>query len=309
MNKERRRWFRAGLQLKGSVVPAVLSRVILCGAFGFVVSSIQNLQNLGISVAMPLWSGLILNIILGLLLIFRTNTACERFQEGRKSWGHLVNTVRNLARQILVSVKENEPIDRVKKVETLRLLVAFAVSTKLHLREEPVNNELELLLSPDRYLKLQSTDNPPLQVALWIGDYLQKQYERKCLSSYQLASLQKLLDIMVNSLGACERIIKTPIPIVYGIPLKPLLLIYCLLLPSQLVSSFQWSTGFIVALVSFTVLGIDEIGGEMENPFGHDSNDLPLDANCATMLRNIEELVALAPSVRDVPEFDVSWRY
>lgn len=308
MNRERRRWFRVGFNRKGSIVPAVLSRVILCGTFGFLVSSIQSLQNLGISVALPVWGGAIPNLVIGLLLILRTDMALERFREGRKSWGALVNTVRNLARQILVAVRENEPIDRHKKNEALRLLVAFAVASKLHLREEPVNSELEPLLSPERYLKLQSKDNPPLQIALWIGDYLQQQHDRKYLTSYQLASLHKLLDTLVNSFGGSERIIKTPVPLVYAIHLKGLLLIYCLLLPLQVVTAFGWYTAPIVALISFALFGIDEIGSELEDPFGYEANDLPLDDNCTMLLRNIEELSMLEPTLKNIPEFDVSWK-
>jgi putative membrane protein len=86
-------------------------------------------------------------------------------------------------------------------------------------------------------------------------------------------------------------------PLAYAIHLKQLLLIYCLLLPFQLVSNLGWWTGVIVALISFTLFGIEEIGIEIEDPFGHDKNDLPLDAICSTMLRNIEDLITLTPSI------------
>jgi putative membrane protein len=137
-------------------------------------------------------------------------------------------------------------------------------------------------------------------VAFWIGDYLQEQYELKCISNYQLTALHRLLDSMVDSLGSCERILKTPMPLAYSIHLKQLLLIYCLSLPFQMVNDFLWFTGPIVALISFTLFGIEEIGSEIENPFGYDANDLPLDSICATMLRNIEDLISLEPSVRDL---------
>jgi putative membrane protein len=138
-------------------------------------------------------------------------------------------------------------------------------------------------------------NNPPLEVAFWIGDYLQQQHNRNCLNTYQLIDLSDVLESMVDMLGACERILKTPIPLAYVIHLKQLLLIYCLLLPFELVSILNWWTGIVVGLVSFTLFGIEEIGVEIENPFGHDPNDLPLDAICETMRRNIEDLITLSP--------------
>ncbi|MBW4649652.1 MAG: hypothetical protein KME06_13315 [Kastovskya adunca ATA6-11-RM4] len=293
MKNKRQRWLLSALRLKGSVIPAILNRVILCGAFGVFIS-ILYLLNLPVS--QPIFGTIVPSIVLGLLLVFRTNTAYERFWEGRKLWGSLINNSRNLARQIWVAVAENAPEDRELKLSSLRLLVAFAVATKLHLREEPVNSELERLMSPSQYLKLKTMNHPPLEIAFWIGDYLQQQSQRQSLSSYQLTTLQQLVNSMVDNLGGCERILKTPIPLAYAIHLKQLLLLYCLLLPFQVVEALGLLTGAIVALVSFTLFGIEEIGVEIENPFGYDSNDLPLDAMCATMERNIEDLITLRPS-------------
>lgn len=295
MKQEKFHWFKIALRLQGSVVPSILSRVVFCGIFGFLISVFHQL---GLNVSIAGISNLIPNIVLGLLLVFRTNTAYERFWEGRKCWGNIVNTVRNLARQLWVTVAENDPQDRERKIETLRLLTAFAVATKLHLRGETVNFELETLLSKSRFIQLKSMNNPPLEVAFWIGDYLQEEYHKNNLNIHQLNSMQQLLNILVDNLGACERILKTPIPLAYAIHLKQLLLIYCLSLPFQMVKDLTWWTGIAVALISFTLFGIEEIGIEIENPFGRDPNDLPLDAICTTMQRNIEDLISLAPSVK-----------
>ncbi|RCJ19448.1 hypothetical protein A6770_31925 [Nostoc minutum NIES-26] len=291
---EKKQWFKMALQLRGSVIAAIYQRVFWCGFFGFLIAGLHYLK---IPVSQPILGSVIPSIVLGLLLVFRTNTAYERFWEGRKCWGSIVNNVRNLARQIWVSIDEKSPVDREDKIATLRLLVAFAVATKLHLRGEPVNSELEELMSASRYTKLKSMNNPPLEVAFWIGDYLQKQYIRNYLNSYQLTSIQELLNNLVDNLGGCERILKTPMPLAYSIHLKQLLLLYCVLLPFQVVQSLGWWTGLVVALISFTLFGIEAIGLEIENPFGYDANDLPLDAICNTMKRNIDDLISLSPSV------------
>lgn len=294
MRSEKFRWFRVALQIKGSVIPAIFNRVLLCGLFGVFISLLHYFK---FPVSQPILESVIPSIVLGLLLVFRTNTAYDRYWEGRKCWGSLINNVRNLARQIWINVEENVIEDKEIKILNMRLLVAFAVATKLHLRGETINRELEELMTIAKYFKLKTMNNPPLEVAFWIGDYLQQQYKNGLLNIHHLVAMQDLLSKMVNDLGGCERILKTPMPLAYAIHLKQLLLIYCLLLPFQLVSTLGWWTGAIVGLISFTLLGIEEIGIEIENPFGYDPNDLPLDAICNTMLRNIEDLTTLTPTV------------
>ncbi|MCS6813154.1 MAG: hypothetical protein NZ772_06240 [Cyanobacteria bacterium] len=283
-----RHWFQMAIQLRGSVIPAILPRTVICGLFGVLISLLHHYQ---FPVSQPALGSVIPSIVLGLLLVFRTNTAYERFWEGRKAWGQLVNTSRNLARQIWVAVPAHNSTEYQQKIAALKLLVAFAVCTKLHLRQQRVNAEVEVLVSTQQFRQLQDMNNPPLEVALWLGDYLQQQHARNYISSQQLTAMHELLNVLVDALGACERILKTPMPLAYAIHLKQLLIIYCLLLPFQLVGQLGWLTGFTVALVSFTLLGIEEIGLEIENPFGNDPNDLPIDTICATMLRNIEDLI------------------
>ena len=294
MKSEKFRWFRVALQIRGSVIPAIFNRVLYCGLFGVFISLLHYFN---FSVSQPILESVIPSIVLGLLLVFRTNTAYDRYWEGRKCWGSLINNVRNLARQIWINVEEKLIEDRQNKILNMRLLVAFAVAAKLHLRSEQINTELEELMTISKYFKLKTMNNPPLEVAFWIGDSLQQQYKSGLLNIHHLVAMQELLNKMVNDLGGCERILKTPMPLAYAIHLKQLLLIYCLLLPFQLVSTLGWWTGAIVGLISFTLLGIEEIGIEIENPFGYDANDLPLDAICNTMLRNIEDLTTLTPTV------------
>ncbi len=300
MSVENHRWLQLAFQMRGSVLLAVLPRSLFCGLFGLIVKGLFDAKY---PVSLPFLASLIPNIVLGLLLVFRTNTAYDRFWEGRKVWGAMVNTVRNLARQILIVVDEKESNDRQEKIDAIYLLVAFAIATKLHLRDEPINSEIKDFLSSDKYIKLQSIHNPPLKVAFWIGDYLQLQYQRDRLNIYQLTAMHILLNKLVDALGSCERIVKTPMPLAYAIHLKQLLLLYCLSLPFQMVGQLGWWTAPVVVLISFTLFGIEEIGIEIENPFGHGQNDLPLDAICSTMRRNIDDLTSLNPSVHSEEVF------
>jgi ion channel-forming bestrophin family protein len=342
-----RQWLKSALQFRGSVIPVVLRRSVGCGVFTL---GISFLHQLGWKVHLPFLVGIIPNIVLGLLLVFRTNTAYDRYWEGRKCWGSITNSSRNLARQIWVAV-DGEGEHRATKVALLKLIVAFALSVKDHLRQ-PVHTqvlessqttdepppspqfwgsktltanlnspriggqggekrgnevgadlcvqgrrqqesgpELLNLLSTAQVQRRSKTDHLPLQIAYWISDALQTLHRQNRLDVYQLTALQAQLNQLVDALGGCERILKTPMPLAYAIHLKQLLMLYCLSLPFQVVGNLGWWSALVVVLISFTLFGIEAIGLEIENPFGNDPNDLPLDAICANIASNIDELI------------------
>ncbi len=290
MKRNKQYWFKLAFQWKGSVISAIYQRVILVGVFGFFISVLYYLK---FPVSKPTFGSIIPSIVLGLLLVFRTNTAYERFWEGRRLWGNLVNDTRNMTWQIWGMMNDVEPRDRDRRIAALRLVAAFPVAVKLYIRSEPVNRELEALISPSQYLQLKTGNNPPLMIASWIGNYIQNQYQRgnAVLHYSHVVFLQSTLKSMMESLGNCERIVKTPLPLAYTIHLKQLLLIYNLLLPFQFVEELGWTTGIFVGLISFTLFGIEDIGLEIENPFGYDPNDLPLDSICATIIQDIENFI------------------
>jgi ion channel-forming bestrophin family protein len=287
-------WWRAMLTVRGSVLPTVWRRSLICGLFGVgisvaYVSGVEALHK-------PALGNIVPGIVLGLLLVFRTNTAYDRFWEGRRSWGAIVNASRNLARQMLVTIPAGDESEQYEKEAAIRLVAAFATTTKQLLRHETLFwEEMEGLLSSRQLEILQRANHPPLEVSVWIDDYLQEQRSKRRIDSHQLVTMMQLLNQLVDNLGACERILKTPMPIAYSIHLKQLLMIYCLGLPFAMVKDLGYLTGPVIGLVSFTLLGIEAIGLEIENPFGKDPNDLPLDGICANLRRNVEDLIRLGP--------------
>jgi len=292
--KQGKSWVKFALQLKGSVILSVYKNVIALGIFGFFISVLYYLH---VPVSQPILGSVIPSIVLGLLLVFRTNTAYDRFWEGRRLWGGLVNDSRNLAWQINVIVNSNTSEDITKKHTAMRLIPILLVAIKAHLRSETENQELAELMAkhqPEIYcLELKNIKNKPLKIKEWIANYIHQQYQRgtNFLHYSHVTILQANLKSMIDSLGGCERILRTPLPLAYVIHLKQLVLIYCILLPFQLVKDLGWWTGLFVGLISFTLLGIEEIGVEIENPFGYDANDLPLDHICYTVQQDIEELI------------------
>ena len=288
--------------LQGSVITSVIPWILFFTAYGFLIYLLKYYQIFSFSTqATDIVQNIVLsfNLILSLLLIFRTNSANERYWEGRKLWGALVNTVRNLTRNISVTIETKQESEQLEKEITQKLVIAFAVAMKLHLRQEKVDDEVEKLMSKASYLKLKTVAHPPLEISLWIGEYLQKCYYNNLVNVYQLNALHKLVDELINILGGCERILKTPTPLTYSMFLRQLLIVYCLLLPIELVVYIDWLAAPFMAFFSLFFFGIEEICSELENPFGHDPNDLPLDHICNTISDNIEDLIAKHVNIHD----------
>jgi putative membrane protein len=244
----------------------------------------------------PILSNLIPGVVLGLLLVFRTNTAYERFWEGRKSVGGIIDIGRFLSRQLWVNIPERTPSDREDKLKVNRLLSAYFIAAKLYLRRETVDQQLAMLVTAEQASQLRKVENMPLKVAQWISAQLIRWRQLNYIDSVELTTYNSLVDKMVEYLGNCERILNTPLPKAYLIHLKHLVGLYLLATPFQLVAELGWLTAPVVGIIGFAFLGIEAIGFEIENPFGHDLNDIPMDRLCDSLVYDIEELYDSTPS-------------
>ncbi|MEB3339243.1 bestrophin family ion channel [Okeania sp.] len=282
-------WVQLLLTIKGSVIPQIWPKVLITMIFALIITIIYKS---GLTwIHQPTLVSLIPSVVLGLLLVFRTNTSYDRFWEGRKVVGGIIVSCRSLSRQIWVNVPEKTPADTEEKKAVIRLLAGFLIGTKLHLRNENIDQKLQSIISENQYLELTEVNHIPLRITKWIGDYFHQLYNLNYIDSIQLSTYNQILDSMVKDETACERILNTPIPLAYAIHLKHLLFLYCFALPFQVVAQLSWTTIPAVGVISFALLGIEAIGLEIENPFGYDPNDLPLDKMCDKLLFDIEELL------------------
>lgn len=252
---------------------------------------------LPISILGELTSNVAYNLVLGLLLVFRTNSSYDRYWEGRKAWGQVVIAIRNLARTIQVSIPVLNEQEWQAKKRAFQLLIAFPIAMKLHLRAEPDNQELADLLTPSECAELAHVPNRPVYITLWLQEYLQKQVHQQRLDSNRAWELDDLINQLIQGLAACERIVQTPVPLAYVIYLKQLILVYCLALPWGLKPELGWAMVLIVGMVAFILMGVEELAREIENPFGLDVNDLRLDDLCTMIRRSINMIRQFSPPV------------
>ena len=272
---------------KASIIPEVLPVVIFCGFVSLVVAI---LYQSGINVAFSTIGLAIPAVVLGLLLVIRTNTAYDRFWEARKLWGGQINATRSLAQSIWTLIPTVDESHAREKQKITQLLTAFVLATKLHLRAEPINQELTNLMSLEQS-ELLTRHPHPITILGWMRGWVKQQFQRSLIGDRQAVYLFETLDSLNSNLGGCERILNTPMPLAYSLHLRHLIYLYCLLFPFQVVDSLQWLTIPATCLVSFALFGIEEIGVEIQNPFGYDENDLELDRYCEIIRNNVEEVV------------------
>jgi putative membrane protein len=287
------RWTDHLFQVRGSVLRQVAGRVLLFVAWSAVVVALHVFVR---PVGVPSTVHTLIGIALGLLLVFRTNASYDRFWEGRKAWGGIVNDARNLARAssgYLAAVPGSA--DRI-----LLWTAAFPYACMHGLRGTASVGPLAALLPGRAVAEVVAAPHVPTAVARRVSDELAAAVRSGDLAPVQAMQIDRHVSGLVEAVGMCERIHRTPLPFAYMVHLRRALILYCATLPFALVEQFGWSTVLDTLMVTFVLFGIEEIGVEIEDPFGTDDNDLPLEAICAAVERQVlamrpEAAVVLPP--------------
>ncbi|WP_099371268.1 bestrophin family protein [Sphingobacterium sp. 1.A.5] len=287
--RKKENWFRMLFVWHGSVLPQVLPRLILLTVLSIAVVYFHGTL---LSYKVPLNPApfTLFGFVLALFLGFRNSASYDRFWEGRKLWGSLLNVSRSLTRQVLTL---NRNIDQESIKEFINLLSAFVYALNHQLRKTDSSDDLkEKLSSADYQLVINSKYKPALILNL-IGDWVGKQKLKGNLDSIQQASIDQNLNTLSDVLGGCERIVSTPIPYSYQVLLHRTIYIYCFLLPFGLVDSLSWFTPFIVAFIAYTFVAFEAIADEIEEPFGQEANDLALNSMSVMIEESIKELAGM----------------
>jgi putative membrane protein len=229
----------------------------------------------------------LVGIVLGLLLVFRTNTAYERWWEGRRLLGQLLNTSRNLALKLNAYLPAEDLATR-QYLATLTTNFAFAL--KEHLRQGVKEEEL-LETSPATLLYVTAANHIPNRIASLIFEEVQQLNVKGVLKNEHLITLNPQLEALTDITGGCERIKKSPIPQAYRVHLLKFIFLFITVLPWGLVGDMHYWAMLIVAMIFYAFVGLDFIANEIEDPFGNDANDLPTDAICNSIKASVFEIL------------------
>jgi len=296
--RDRPSGFRLFLMLRGSVLPRILPALTINILIATLVTiSHGDLFELKITLTTIPFTliGLPISIFLG----FRNNTAYDRFWEARKLWGELLIRSRNLSRQCqsliaypITAVASNGLTDI--RVRMIYRAIAFSYALKNLLRDLP-GEDMPQWLTQEEVTLIQSSKNKPDFLINRMALDLQQSMNEKRIDPCLAANIDTTLSAITAAAAACERIKNTPIPFSYTLLLHRTAYIYCFLLPFGLVDSIGFMTPFVVAIVAYTFFGLDALGDEIEEPFGLDANDLPLDAICRAIEIDLLEAIQHAP--------------
>ena len=299
---DRRSWLRQVLWIRGTALKRVWMRVLAATLVAVGATLLHRDHGTFETNLTPLPFSLI-GLALSIYLGFRNNTGYDRFWEGRKLWGRMVNVSRTFTRQILTLVgprmidadgdhapaeAEREELAAIHR-HLVYAQIAYVHCFRQHLRGEDQLDELEGLLAPALLERLEAELNRPVAISQWVGDQLRGLYDRGFVHPMHLPVLEASLTEITGVQGACERIKSTPIPASYTVLMHRIVALYCLGLPFGIVSEVGSMTPVVVAIVAYAFYGLDAVGTEIEDPFGHDANDLPLTALSTMIEANLRQ--------------------
>jgi putative membrane protein len=267
--------------LRGAVSLRVLPNVLVFGALSALC---YHLHAYWADMALEVGPVEILGGALGVLLVLRTNAGYDRWWEARKAWGGIVNDSRALlsGASAFCHAKADWHAD------LRRWTRLFPRVSLQSLRALPCDALIAGATSQGTVDAADPAIHWPTFVAQQIASLLDKAHAEGHLSGYALIGLEKTRVNLVQHIGVCERILSTPLPRVYVLKIRRFIAMYLLALPLALVDRVGMATPFLTMLVAYTVLGVDRIAHELQNPFSRQHlSHLPLDALCDKLAEEV----------------------
>ena len=281
--RPRPHWLRMLFVWRGSVLAAIAPQLGATTAFALAVTLAHG-RIFEWKVPLTFVPFSLIGVTLAIFLGFRNNTAYARYWEARMLWGLVMFESRNLARQAVTQVDRRD----LAPLFVYRL-AAFAHALRHQLRGTRGATDFARLLPPEDCERLAAARFKPAQVLLMAGQWLGERRREGTLAPPLAQAMENHLGRLNEALAGCERIANTPIPFTYAVSIHRIIYIYCLLLPFGLLDAIGVMTPLVVAFIGYTFFALEALGAEIEEPFGTEPNDLPLDALAWTIEAAVRE--------------------
>lgn len=280
--------------LRGSIVPAIAPKVLVIGGLAVLACLVAGNWHPPGGAGLAVVPFSLLGLALSIFLSFRNSACHDRWWEGRRLWGQLLFESRSLAR-LTASVL---PAAHELRQRQGRLLIAFTHALAARLRQEDEWQAAEPWLdSADA--ALQGHHNLPDGLLQQLGLALAGPLHDGRLDPILYAQAEQRLQALSSVQAGCERIATTPLPFAYTLLLHRCAWLFCLLLPFALASALGWVTPLLSMLLAYAFFGLDQLGEEMEDPFGLQPNDLPVAALVRVL--EIDQLAVIGQHPLPVP--------
>ncbi|GAB0154886.1 bestrophin family ion channel [Chryseobacterium sp. Alg-005] len=231
----------------------------------------------------------LLGFVLSLLLVFRTNTAYERWWEGRKLWGKLVNDTRNFAIKINTILED----DRQNAEQIARYLKFFPHFLAKHLSKDSTRLALDEDYSE---IEMALKNHGPSEIIILLTHKLNQLKKQGKISDMEMVYLDTQLSGFLDVCGGCERIKNTPIPYSYSSFVKKFIVIYVLALPVAYVINIGFFMIPLTVFVYYVLMSLELIAEEIEDPFNNDENDIPMETIAQNIEKNVHQIMGIKKS-------------
>ncbi len=292
---ERRCFWKEAFTIRGSVTPMVLRRVICFGALALIAWAIHAVIPWESSFTITPFE--FIGAVLGLLLVLRTNSGYDRWYEARKLWGGIVNQSRNLA---IIGLTYG-PKDKNWRREFIDWVAAFPHVTRHSLRGERNLDDLEALIG-DKAHRVAKAEHMPMYASQRVSQLLHEAVQSGEMDRFAFMMAEKERASLIDHLGACERILKTPLASAFSVEIRRFIFLFLATLPLALFDQVGVWTPVFVMLVAYPLLSLDQIGIDLQNPFSQMRlSHLPLDEIATTIEGNVlamdgRRLASVSPS-------------
>ena len=269
-------WFRMLLAWRGSVLPQLLPRLFIVLCISIVaVAAHDHILKVTVNLSTVPFS--LIGIALAVFLGFRNSASYDRYWEGRKLWGQMLNETRSLTREALTLPRsDDEAATRERARELVGMLAALPHALRHQLRNTDPRADLEARLPPALFERVMASRLRPATLMLCASEWVQREAREGRLDGYAVLAFEHNLNGISDVIGGCERIVSTPLPFAYTVMIHRTVYFFCALLPFGLVDSIGALTPIFAVFVAYAFMAHEAIASQIEDPFGTEDNDLAL---------------------------------